>query len=528
MSEITNEVSNNFPSIGDVKLTPNEQFNLPEGTTKYDLLFADGGEVLQGEHPLYWEILGGTDLTYQELILGTEGLMAYYPLYVDGKDISGKHLDMTVYGEVDFGSNSELMHSAALGYYASAPFDTSSTTTDNVMLVEQPMSTLCVELWCQFHFVADEYNGIFTFNAGITNDDRFQLSGRLTDEFSFLSPQVTNIFSLESSRMSKPTHVVCQYESDTGQTNLYFDGFLVSSMDGNQFSELIDGGKFLAGNFTTDGGGAYIRTYGNTQTSDCALYNRPLTPVEILQRSSFGKVYRPSMDSGSDLVPYRVAADKHTPSIGDVRPSNLEKYSEDHIDLFDYLLCDGSEVLESEHPLYYAYLREITPAFEVKNSSFEGSSSPWSFDTSYYTWSEGEIRVSTTSTYKKITQLLDVPMVDGKAYKVTVVCTAYTSGSLYVRRPRDGLVSDLDRAITGVGTFTWNIVATDSGGAEDLLNVTLATNDGTAGGGLGAKLTISSFTVEEVVPTGMRRPTNTSPYPNFPDRVVADLTEGDL
>ena len=46
-------MSDNFPSIGEPVLDPSEKF--PEdGVNKYDLLLADGGEVFEDEHPVYW------------------------------------------------------------------------------------------------------------------------------------------------------------------------------------------------------------------------------------------------------------------------------------------------------------------------------------------------------------------------------------------------------------------------------------------------------------------------------------------
>ena len=62
-------VSSNFPSIGDIKLTPNEKFNLPDGTPKYDLLLADGSEVSIEAYPLLWEKLYDGSSVFSQGIL---------------------------------------------------------------------------------------------------------------------------------------------------------------------------------------------------------------------------------------------------------------------------------------------------------------------------------------------------------------------------------------------------------------------------------------------------------------------------
>ena len=502
----------NTYEIGDVVMSPHEKMKNEDGLDRFDLLLADGSEVSESEHPVLWETLG---MTYQETILGTEGLLGYYPLDTQ-EDMSGLHnqgSDIIAAGQGEVSPITGIK-GAKMPVHQNLPDD--GGVASKIIL---PSGTASVELLAKTYILqsGEVYSVAFTlydsFPEYTTNRIRVY-SYPESDDLDYSSEGFGIVADVAT--YGEWHHYVVQNED--GVVKFYIDGELsvtdTASDVLSMFSLQLGCGVNSSGYY---GGG--------TSNSDVAFYNRPLTPAEIQQRITLGPVYRPTISSGSDLVPYRVVVDKHTPSIGEVRPTNLEKYSEDGVAMFDYLLCDGSEVLEIEHPLYYSYLLGLPPAYMADNSFFEGSSSPWSFSTSYFTWSEGEFKANTTSTYKRLAQSLDSPMVKGKTYKVTVVCTQYTSGSLYVRQPRDGVASDLDRAVTGVGTFTWNIKATDSGGATDLTNVSLSTNDGTAGGGLGAKLTISSFTVEELMPSGVYRPINTSAYPNFPDRVIADLTE---
>ena len=346
MSGITNVISNNFPSIGDVKLTSNEQFNLPDDTTVYDLLLADGSEVLENEHPKYWEALGGTNLAYQEIILGTEGLLGYYPLYTNGKDATGNMPDV---GGGEF--TSERISPSGVGSVKTivGPND----SYDNIVSVTQPMSMLCAEAWIMTdpnETYEDHYIAIFGINMklGEINNDKRVVVSVATDTgiIAIRGATDTNYDNLPVGAFDNPSHLVVQYESGTDETVYYHNGTPFVTFDGNVFNYLIEGGEITPAGFT-----ANESYYGGSFGSDMAIYNRALTLDEIQQRSSFGPVYRPTISSGSDLVPYRVVVDKHTPSIGDIRPTNLEKYSEDGVAMFDYLLADGSEVDGDTYPI---------------------------------------------------------------------------------------------------------------------------------------------------------------------------------
>ena len=237
-------------------------------------------------------------------------------------------------------------------------------------------------------------------------------------------------------------------------------------------------------------------------------------PVYYATLPEGGKV-RATISSGSDLVPYRVVADKHTPSIGDVRRSDQLKYSEDGVAVFDYLLADKGEINQATHPLLWEATTEARKGQILLNNDFVDGTTSW--------LSNGAATLSVTGGTLTVSR-------NGGAFAdqchQTVIASSTEGNTISASgvTPITGLVSlvyYIDGDTVGVEISGWL-------GEEIVLpsgtEYKIAINGATAAD--------AKYTVDAVYFNGGALvkflPENTSPYPNFPDRVVADLTEGDL
>ncbi|PKF60612.1 hypothetical protein CW745_13860 [Psychromonas sp. psych-6C06] len=225
--------------------------------------------------------------TYQETILDTEGLLSYWPLYVNGEDLSLSRDHMTVVGSVSH--NTEALSPEGLGAYV-PPYDPERReTVTNYMAVDNNLSTRCIEVWCRFKNELDLYKAAFAFNqfGEIENNaDRVQFIQRDGNDYNLYALGASNLFNGSQTLFAEPRHVVMQYEEATDQSKLYVDGDVLLEVPGNLFSGLIAGLKLSVGAFThtSDLG---IGVYSNSEVSDCAIYNRPLTQHEIDARVNF-------------------------------------------------------------------------------------------------------------------------------------------------------------------------------------------------------------------------------------------------
>ena len=650
-------VSSNFPSISDIKLTPNEKFNLPDGTTKYDLLLADGSEVDESKHPEYYAKIalesGGNGKDYRFLGL-LDDLLSYAPnniccsddmQYIFISDSQTNHFYRSddygvsftplgkmytygaygvtcssdgsivyftqtptayVYKSVDFGATFSFVKGLGI---SSVTAITCNGLGDIVYLTDIDSRQLYLSVDSALTFTS---LGTIPLGAprGLCCDSAGDILYVVSDNFSlYKSTDRGNTLILAYSDLgANPYFVACSSDASVVYVNGYANQELNLSLDGaTTFTSLVGvvGGRGVA--CDGDGAGSYIlssSTYGSWVSVRTIIANRPL------------------IDSGSDECPYRIVADKHTPSIGDVRRSNLEKYSEDGVAMFDYLLADGSVVEESTHPILWSTLAatpsgglEYLDAEYVINSplptdnyysgmGWDGTNF-WFFDDDYYLgetyngfkldtdfqWTSEFFSLSDSTigcedvTFKG-DQLYIISSNEYTIFKISSTGAVLTQGpylwdydidggtSITYDEDRDclwllntgnnkllaqvdidtltptGLTIDVGTYYMGKSAYMNNsIFAVDVRySTGNIFEYNLLTDELTshqltypADNELecfclvsnGADLFIQDGKTNTVYKVGFSGgdktlPTNTSPYPNFPDRVVADLTEGDL
>ncbi len=110
----------------------------------------------------------------------------------------------------------------------------------------------------------------------------------------------------------------------------------------------------------------------------------------------------------------------------------------------------------------------------------------WSLETG---WSIGDDTCIVTNgpLYQRISQSLSLDL--NSTYQVTIECSQFTNGYVYLRKPR-GTQSDTDLRVNAVGTFKFTLQA-----LTDIDEIALSI------GAAGTNLTISSISVKEVIDT---------------------------
>ena len=269
-----------------------------------------GSEIIEVRNP---------PLTYQETILETEGLLAYYPLYVDGKDVSDLGSDMSNAGSGTPIFTPYILSPEGFGSFHSSKFDSGDAhNRPSFLSLPTPSLLQCIEAYVQFDIEPDTYCGLMGFNLANTspddNDYRVMLSYDAIHEKLRLRVGLDTYESdYQASLFSTPKHVVMQYELEQDATIVYVDGVEVARVSGGGFNTLTTNSMLLAGAFTYTSPTTWeVGFYGNTQTSDCALYNRPLTRTEIWQRAFFKPIDPNSPDpfgDGSLISKYRLDGD---------------------------------------------------------------------------------------------------------------------------------------------------------------------------------------------------------------------------
>ena len=124
-------------------------------------------------------------------------------------------------------------------------------------------------------------------------------------------------------------------------------------------------------------------------------------------------------------------------------------------------------------------------AEKVVNGDFSNDNTDWTLQSGWTINSYKAIVTNAPSLYQRLTQSLNFNL--NSNYKISIVCSEYSSGFVYLRKPR-GTESDTSLRIDNVGTFVFNLKA-----------LTELTEFALAIGALGTDLTIDNISVKEVI-----------------------------
>jgi len=124
-------------------------------------------------------------------------------------------------------------------------------------------------------------------------------------------------------------------------------------------------------------------------------------------------------------------------------------------------------------------------AEKVVNGDFSNGSTDWTLENGWTINGDKAVVTNAPFLYQRLTQSLNFNL--NSNYKISIVCSEYSSGFVYLRKPR-GTESDTSLRIDNVGTFVFNLKA-----------LTELTEFALAIGSLGTDLTIDNVSVKEVI-----------------------------
>ena len=542
--------------IGDVVMSPHEKMKSEEGLDRFDLLLADGSEVLGSEYPMYVSsvdnvITGGTFVVentiplegFTDSVRGTysDGVHLWIGYNVNGA-IKKFNLDGTLVGIYDSGTNNYIQG-----------------------------------------ITEDEDGYLYWVNAGASAD----AITKADKDCNIIWHRVITSTTANVTGVAYADGLLYIFDTEEDSIHTYTTEAVyieeVGNSIGNHFSKYKDNywiWNTLSTSFL-EAGISFDSPVGNfTQINDTEFVGVSGTDM-LIGTIVFDTVANtPAMNSGTDLVPYRIVADKHTPSIGDVRRSNLEKYSEDGVAMFDYLLCDGSEVDGDTYPILaevlpktdmggwlfsHSKVRDPVPSLDPtateeptwderfnnvgqhtymsandfddfvipqKTLQIEELGATWGM-LAYLTWTSGMVNEGEMDFKDEA---------DNTLYKIGWFNTGIEAWQ-QLRTSTDGInwiahPTDSTQATQISGNFTYNdglkqmefVSLRTSAHVEsftDSVDLSLCTHviiNGSAKTHGNVPVAKTVFAITLVNNFAVVLPTNTSAYPNFPDRVIADLT----
>ena len=210
------------------------------------------------------------------------GPLAYWPLYRSVEDASGNNRPLT-------GSGSPVWGGGLLTgerYPAVRLIGEAEVITPNVKIPNANLpGAVAVEGFFKTH-TAGSWRAVIGLNQPLSGN-----VGRYFILYSFdlgfyLKNNNVNMPALPisvDSLMGSTHHYVVQYEESTGTTRVYIDGTVVPEWDaaGNVFAAQPSA-YMMPGGFINNG---YSTT--NSVTAHVAVYDRPLSPVEISSRQAY-------------------------------------------------------------------------------------------------------------------------------------------------------------------------------------------------------------------------------------------------
>lgn len=226
--------------------------------------------------------------TLSDLITATSGLLAYWPL-IDATDKSGNGRHLTVVGSPAFGAGpmTSDMH----------PSWQNQSTANRLQIQQSTLPKIrAVEGW--FRLVGAKVGGVYSTVIGLNQpasgfNNRYILLYQ--DSLGFCSYQSisplggnTTYPSSAGNNWDKladgPHHFVVQLNAAGTQSEVYIDGVKDPGLTVPLDVFLQVAGSYLfPGDYIYNGGASG----GNSQLSDFAIYDRPLTIQEITDRIAF-------------------------------------------------------------------------------------------------------------------------------------------------------------------------------------------------------------------------------------------------
>lgn len=494
-------------NVGDIVISANEKILNGMGTEQYELIIANGATVSNEESYRYGD-----------------GLKTGDNASIPDMDSGSELLPYRILAELKTPAIGELRDSAKDKYITYTPegneelFDQRIADGSNVSYLSHPL------LWEEKaqgkimntnHNFADGLTG-WTIEGGTVEitEGGVKLAGE-EDDVAYLTQAVTTVIG-ETYYIAGLIYPI----ADPIPRTMSFSGIRKTDtvpVVTNSINYLISTDGFFSESFVATATTTYIMLQCNWDVYDDTRREIIVGMAAILN----APVVHEDLTSDNSFYPTREVSDLRTPILGEIRNTDLERYSENGVDLFSYVLLDGSRYDEDLYPNLAVTLRDVVPF--IRTPRFENNAEGWVLNQGAMEVTDNGLLITADNATAKhgfVSYEFKTEIDETYIMKIKVAEINNPNGGFQAMRKSDASVVNgegdnyIDYVITETGEGEIEFVATAT-----LTYVVLQCNfDANESTGT------QTMTIEEVtVIEKPYLPLVTAPNTKYPARMIADL-----